>query len=245
MPHLMNGMRVVPLQARALRSVQMLLAATRRPMLRDGVRRLMVDAVAVEAGMTPQAAYRYFASPGDLLRALVRQHQVGRFQQFRSILASASLTSEADLVRIGAQFVTRGFFTAAAVPEAIKLHLLRHYHDVAYDEIWLIAGEVRDAMRRAGSVSGYLPEQSVVAAAFAGMVSAAKIVALHDLPSLRSERFEATMAGMLQGALRGLTPLPRDAVPDDPPLVTELDQTDDGTGSEPVRLARVAGRRGG
>jgi AcrR family transcriptional regulator len=146
-------LRSPPQQPRAFAAIDRMLDSARRLGIERGIDNVTVDAVAKDAGISKPGAYRYFATPEALMVALVRRVQARRFAQMRVILDRTWFESDAQLAEsmvsaaLGAYL---GSLTDPGVPRAIALHMLRHYHEIAYDRFWQGAAALRAAMKRCG-----------------------------------------------------------------------------------------------
>ncbi len=200
-----NALRIPPTQLRGQSTVGRLLAAVRHVLARDrSTRGVNVEAVAEAAGVSRQAAYRYFASPGDLLRAFVRHRAMENFQTFRVRFAQAALASDVAAAEFVARVLVDRFLTRPPVPMAVATYLLRHYHEEAVELTWTFARDVLAAMRRGGVPESDLPSHTNVACGLSATGTIAKTIALNDPALLGTERMRAMMAGAFLGALRGL-----------------------------------------
>jgi AcrR family transcriptional regulator len=197
-------LRKQPRQARAMITIDRLLGVTRQFIQRHRMEDLTVDAVAVAANVSAPTAYRYFATPSELLRGLVRQSQARNFQQFRIFLAQSEFKTEAELAHAVARFLSRSYMSETRAPEQVLLALLRHHHDIAFDEKWVLAGEVGAVMQRCGIANADSTLEARLATALGGLAGAIKTIALRDMALLRTQPFREVLAGMFLGALRGV-----------------------------------------
>lgn len=135
-----SAFRVMPRQDRSLESVERLLAATVRILCRrrrlDGI---TLEAVAREAGVTVQAAYRYFADIHDVIRLAVRRVQATACESLLAHLTAHSFQTEHDLASAIVAFVTSACEQAGRLPDPLRHHLANRYFDVGDEALWMVA----------------------------------------------------------------------------------------------------------
>lgn len=199
-----NAVRIAPTQGRGRTTINRLLGGVRHLLARDGsTRGVNVETVAEAAGVTRQAAYRYFASPSDLLRAFVRHRAMENVQAFRARFAQAALTDDVQTAAFVARVLVDRFMTRPPVPMAVASYLLRHYHEEAVDLTWSFVPEVLAAMQRGGVPEADLPPYTNIACGLSAAGTIAKMIALNDPALLGTDRMRSMMAGAFLGALRG------------------------------------------
>jgi AcrR family transcriptional regulator len=202
----MDRLRVAPRQPRALLAVDRLIDSGGRKMVESGLQGLTVDRVAKDAGVSKQAAYRYFSTPDDILRALVRRIQARRFAELMLLIERSNFASDADIPRILVGAATRGYLASLSVPgvaQSLVLHLLRHHHEIAYDKFWEGAVRVQAAMARCGLPADdpmLIPRLAAVAGGIAGSM---KTLALQNPALLRSADWRNIFTDMALAAIRG------------------------------------------
>jgi AcrR family transcriptional regulator len=205
-------LRSAPVQPRAVKTVERILAAGRGLGVNLG-RPAALQAVAAGAGVTLSAVYRYFSTPEDVVRTLVRLAALRQLARLRTKIAAAKFTSTAELADRMAAAITeliRNDLNEPGVTHRLRAMLIRDYHRIAFEELWTVAGEVRAALRRNG-VGGDDPDgQARMALAFgaaSGLLNmrVAQTGPLHD---------EAHVALALRSIfLTALDPAPRENSP--------------------------------
>lgn len=200
-------LRTRPLQPRAQLTVDRLVGKARQLALRDGPQSLTVENVAEASCVSYQTAYRYFATPADLLRAVVRQEQARQHHQFRVRLCGAELVSDEAVARFVAGLFVRVCGIDGGASKSIRMYMLRHHHDIPFDGLWALAADIVAAMRRAGRDTSDPALEEKLGAALAGIAAAVKMTALRDTARLQTPEYEAMIGGMILGALRGLKPV--------------------------------------
>ena len=198
-----GGVSVAPQQGRAYATVERLLDAARKLMLRDGPSAAAIPAVAALANVSVNTAYRYFSSTDQIISALVRRWQTARLAAFTVRLAELRFASMDDLAREIADHVALNYLANDLLPLQVRQAGLRNYHRIAYDELWEIAGMVVETIRRDGLADCDPAQRARVAMAFAGIAAQAKMAALHAQDQLRTEEFRAAMVLSLLDAVHG------------------------------------------
>ncbi len=196
-------LRVTPRQQRAQETTEQLLVAAQRVAVRDGVAAATMQAVAESAGIGLKTAYRYFSSPGDMFRLLVRQRQSRMFAGFRSWLGEVQFSTAGDLARQIVIYSVGSYMSDPRMPEALNRVILRDYHDIAFQEMRELAGDVVAAMARGGLEVDDPGLRGGIALALAGLGGAAKMAGLHDPAQMRGGVFVEMMGGMLEAAMLG------------------------------------------
>jgi AcrR family transcriptional regulator len=196
-------LRTPPRQNRAQLTVDKLLGMTRTLGLRDGMPALTVEKIADASGVTHQAAYRYFATAGDMVRAVLRQSQARTFHQFNLTIRGMDVVSDADLAHRVASYVSAAFLGDRTVARPVLQYVLRHYHEINFGGIAGSAVHLREAMERCGLNTSDPGLEANLAAGLAGVAAAAKITGLRDPALLRTPGFVRTCTGIFLGALRG------------------------------------------
>ncbi len=193
-------LRAPPRQGRAIETVSRLLAAA-EAMIDRGVINLPFEEIARSAHVTPQAAYRYFAGMDDILRAVVKRHQIERFEQLAEVLAAEDFTTAFALADRIATFIGHTYMAGRRTPLAMRLHLLRHYHEVGDEEIWALAAAIRATMVRCAIPCCHVRD-SEIAAGLSAIGAVAKLLALRDVSLLRTPATQHLLVGMLSVAFQ-------------------------------------------
>jgi AcrR family transcriptional regulator len=199
-------LNTTPSQDRAQKTLARILAAGQTVGMAHGRPGLTLQAVADRAAVSLATVYRYFSTPDDLVRMLVRERQLRKFNRFRDDLRTMQLASLEDLSQVIASRIAQDYLADSGVSENIARMLLRDYHRIAYDEIWDLAGAVVAEVRRRGF--GEIDEGSHarLAMACAAAGAAAKMAALKAPQRLRDAGFIGALAQSFRGALQGEAP---------------------------------------
>ncbi len=198
-----RALRVTPLQRRAQETTSSLLAAAQRVAVHQGLDGATMQAIAEEAGVGIKSAYRYFSSPADMFRLLVRQRQLRLFGAFRAWLAEAHFTDAADLARQIVIYSAGDYLGDTRLPDVILRLALREFHDIAFAELRELAADVVAAMRRGGLQADDPGLHGRIAAALGGLGGAAKMAGLHDRDLLRGVAFVDMLSAPLEMAMLG------------------------------------------
>ena len=199
-----SNMRALPVQPRAQLTVDRIMTAGRGVGLRHGLEGLTLHAVATAANVRLGAVYRYFSTPDDLVRTMVRVWVTRLFGRYRDRLAATRFTSIEDVVEHLAESIERmvqNDFFEPEVPRRIRLMLYRDYHDVPYAELWRMAGDVRAAMLRDGVDPGAPDSEARLALAFASASAFCKMAVVHAPATIGTDYFRAQLRGFFRGAL--------------------------------------------
>lgn len=200
---LMSGtLRVVPRQPRAIETVEGLLLAAERILLREGLAELTVEAAAQKAGITHQAAYRYIAGTEGLLRAVVRRRQVLGLDRFLAALARDSYADSDALAHAVIGFMTDICQIGDDFPRPVRDSLLLWHHEISYDMMRALGEGTAAAMLRCGMLGAPM-DAGLFVIGLAGIGAATKTLLLHDPSRAGTAAADAAMVGMFYGAIRG------------------------------------------
>jgi AcrR family transcriptional regulator len=209
---LLANMRAQPLQPRALITVERIIAAARRIGVTSGYDALTLQAVAELANVRLGAIYRYFSTPDDLIRTMVRLWVAGQFDRYRAKLAETRFDSLESAVEHMAASVDRIVHLGEmepGVPRRLLLKLLRDYHEIPLTELWTMAGDIRAKLLADGAAIADDPDaQARLAMAFAATSAHAKMTILHAPHLLRSVQFSETIRQYFRDALAPIGPGP-------------------------------------
>lgn len=172
-------LRVKPVQGRAIETVDRLISAAETVILQQGLDGVTVETVAAEAALTHQATYRYFKSPGDIFRIVMKRRQALSFKKLIEIFGIANFTSQNDVANFVVSFAFESYLQDTLVPRKVKMQMILHYHDIAFAEIWKLADAIHAAMGRCGILR---PEISPVeiAAGLAAVAGALKLLMVRE-----------------------------------------------------------------
>lgn len=144
-----QSFRVVPRQDRSMETVERMLAAVERLVRRSrNVDGLTLEAVALEAHVTPQAAYRYFHDVTDLIRLFARRVQTVEHEMLLAALTEQRFESEADLAETAVSFVLDACSEIFEVPRKLRGQILRDYAEICYGLLWTLAETVSSTLAR-------------------------------------------------------------------------------------------------
>ena len=176
------NMRLLPVQPRARMTVERILAAARRVALSQGSENFSLQAVAAVANVRLGAIYRYFSTPDDIIRMVVRLWVAGQFDRYRKRLATTHFTSHVDVVEHLASHIEQLLvpdFMEPGVPQRLKYRLLRDYHELPLGEHWAIVGDIHAATARSGLATGGADGHARLAMALAATGGLGKMMMLH------------------------------------------------------------------
>lgn len=202
---LLANMRAMPLQPRALATVERIIDAARRVGLGGGYETLTLQAVADVANVRLGAIYRYFSTPDDLIRTMVRLWVAGQFDRYRAKLAATRFDSIDAAVEHMAASVDRIVQIGEiepGIPRRLIVRLLRDFHEVPHSELWAMAGTIRSKLLADGvSIATDADAQARLAMAFAGTSAFAKMAMLHAPQTLNTPHFGGTVRQYFRDAL--------------------------------------------
>jgi len=183
-------MSVTPRQPRSLTTLNRILSATRSIGLRDGEAAVTLKAIADEANVGVKAIYRYFSSPGDIIRLTIR---MDIHEKFKRMQRQIGRTVYADVDQIATELsahIVHRFLDEGVAPRKLKQRLLEHYTTIAYGEINGIAEAIVEAMRRCHLGGDGAASVTEIAMALAGVAGSARIAFLHHPESFDDGSFQ-------------------------------------------------------
>ena len=186
-----------------METVERLLAAGEAIIKRKRrLERLALESVANEAGVTPQAAYRYFADIDDLILLAVRRVEAVEHERLLEFMTVQAFETETDLANAAVAFVIQAYQMMALIPAAMRERIARDYHDISYDALWKIAEMIHGVMAKRDDPCAMIDVIHIVAGLTA-VVAVAKSFFLRDLALLREPTAQRILIGIFLGALRG------------------------------------------
>jgi len=193
--------RVMPRQSRSMRSVEQLLAGCEAIVRRSKrLDTLTMEAVAYEAGVTPQAAYRYFGDVRDLVKLAIRRVQVVEYEHLLTLMTTERFDTEMDLAKTAVAFVVRAYRVLGKIPAQLSTHIARDYCDPCYDALWKVAELTHAAMvRRNDPCSAF--DVTQIAAGLTAVAAVAKSLCLRDFALFGNPGMQDVMLGIFLGAL--------------------------------------------
>jgi AcrR family transcriptional regulator len=193
-------LRVKPVQTRAIETVDRLISAAETIIIRQGLDKVTVEAVAAEATLTHQATYRYFKNTGDIFRIVMKKRQSIGFKRIIDALEVENFDSDADIAHFVASFSFRSYLQDGIVPRKTKLYLIRNYHDIAYDEIWKLAESIYNTMARCNILRLDIGVTEI-AAGLAAMAGALKLMMIRDDAPLDQSQTHPILVRLFLSAL--------------------------------------------
>ena len=198
-----TAFRVMPRQPRSMETVERLLAAGEAIVKRKRrLDNLTMEMVADEAGVTPQAAYRYFGDVHALILLGMRRVQAFEHERLLAFMTAQAFNTEADLANAAVAFVIQAYQGMARIPVAMRDRIARDYFDICYDVLWKISEAIHAEMVRRGDPCAGIDAMQI-AAGFTAVVAVAKSLFLRDITLLRQPGPQLMMVGIFLGALRG------------------------------------------
>jgi AcrR family transcriptional regulator len=196
-----DRLRVAPQQPRAKETVDRLLDAVARMIFRESsLDRLTVEAVASEAGVTQQSAYRYFANIEDMIRTMVRRRQVDWYAGFLEFMTRQTFESQAEIADAAVAFIVQTYESQVAASGKLKRGILLSYHDIEYEAAWTVSDAICEAVAGARA-SPVRVGVSQMAAGLTALCAVAKSLILRDATELERLAVQNMMADMFLAAL--------------------------------------------
>ncbi len=198
-----TAFRVMPRQPRSMETVERLLAAGEAIVKRKRrLDTLTMETVADEAGVTPQAAYRYFGDVHALILLGMRRVQAIEHERLLAFMTAQAFDTEADLANAAVAFVIQAYQGMARIPATMRDRIARDYFDICYDVLWKVSEAIHsDMVRRGDSCAGVGVMQ--LAAGLTAVAAVAKSLLLRDIALLRQPGAQLMLVDIFLGALRG------------------------------------------
>lgn len=198
-----TAFRVAPRQSRSIGTVERLLAAgeviVKRTRRLDN---LTLEAVADEAGVTTQAAYRYFGGIDDLILLAMRRVLAVEHERLLTFITEQVFETEADLANAAVAFITRAYQEMGSIPASMRDRVTRDYHEISFDLLWAVAEAIHLAMTQRGDPCAGVGVMQLTAGLTA-VVAVAKSLLLRNIALLNEPSAQLMMVGIFLGALRG------------------------------------------
>jgi AcrR family transcriptional regulator len=180
-----TAFRVTPRQSRSMESVERLLAAGEAIVKRKRrLDTLTLEAVAKEAGVTPQAAYRYFGDVHDLILLAVRRVLAVEHERLLTFMTAQAFETEIDLAHAAVAFVVHAYQGMARIPATMRARIARDYFDICYDVLWKVSEAIHAEMVRRGDPCAGIDVMQL-AAGLTAVAAVAKSLFLRDITLLR------------------------------------------------------------
>lgn len=197
-----TAFRVVPRQPRSMETVERLLAAGEAIVKRKRrLDSLTLEAVAKEAGVTPQAAYRYFGDVHALILLGMRRVQAFEHERLLAFMTAQAFDTEADLANAAVAFVIQAYQGMARIPVTMRDRIARDYFDICYDVLWKVSEAIQAEMVRRGDPCAGIDAMQI-AAGLTAVAAVAKSLLLRDITLLRQPGAQLMMIDIFLGALR-------------------------------------------
>ncbi len=197
-----TAFRVVPRQPRSMETVERLLAAGEAIVKRKRrLDSLTLEAVAKEAGVTPQAAYRYFGDVHALILLGMRRVQAFEHERLLAFMTAQAFETEADLANAAVAFVIQAYQGMARIPVTMRDRIARDYFDICYDVLWKISEAIQAEMVRRGDPCAGIDAMQI-AAGLTAVAAVAKSLLLRDITLLRQPGAQLMLVDIFLGALR-------------------------------------------
>ena len=180
-----TAFRVMPRQPRSMETVERLLAAGEAIVKRKRrLDRLTMETVADEAGVTPQAAYRYFGDVHALILLGMRRVLAVEHERLLTFMTAQAFETEIDLAHAAVAFVVHAYQGMARIPATMRDRIARDYFDICYDVLWKISEAIHAEMVRRGDPCAGIDAMQL-AAGLTAVAAVAKSLFLRDITLLR------------------------------------------------------------
>lgn len=163
--------------------------------------RLTMETVADEAGITPQAAYRYFGDVQALILLGMLRLQAIEHERLLDFLTAQAFDTETDLANAAVAFVIQAFQGMARIPATMRNRIAQDYFDICYDVLWKISEAIHSAMVRRGDPCAGIGVMQL-AASLTSVVAVAKSLLLHDATLLNQPGAQLMLVDIFLAALR-------------------------------------------
>jgi len=184
-----------------METVERLLAACEAIVRRTGrLDRQIAQAPPAEAGVTPQAAYRYFRDVRDLILLAVRRSQAAEHERLVVAMTARTFDDWGDLAAVAVGFVIQNFQALARLPLAVRDPIARDYHDICYDQLWTLGETIGATMAKRGPPCAG-GDASQLGAALAAVAAVAKLLFLRDAALLGQPGTRLRLVGIFLGVL--------------------------------------------
>ena len=136
----LQHLRTRPRQVRSVESVERLLAAAAATAFaQKNAGHISIEKLSGHAGVTPQAAYRYFKDADELIRTALRCVVIRDHEQMIVLLSRHVLADDAALARVVVGHVLDCCERLHRYPGHLQANVLREYRQVGHDASPLMA----------------------------------------------------------------------------------------------------------
>jgi len=192
-----------PTQARARRTVDLILEAAAQILARDGEEKLTTNHIAERAGFSIGTLYQYFPNRESILDALIDRERESSDRRIRAALAQIEPGAIAETVREIVRILIGSFARRGRVRKRFAISMTRlaiaRGDQTRLDQIaGLIIGAWRDASARAGRDL----DDSEVYVLTRAVLGTLRATVLEDSPRLKTRAFEDALVRLILGFLR-------------------------------------------
>lgn len=161
---------------------------------------ISIEKVASEAGVTPQAAYRYFKDSDELIRTSLRCFVIREHERVVLLLSGRLISDVAELATAVAEIVAEAFDRFASFPDHVRENVLQEYRQVGFDASTRISGllcngvaepDVRHSLDRVKASLAYTAITAVATSLFSKKIA-----------PLRESKIEDILANLFVSVLR-------------------------------------------
>ena len=196
-----RGLRVRPRQARSIDSVERILSAAATMTLRKtSAHPLSIERVASAAGVTPQAAYRYFKDIDELVRTGLRCLVLREHERVITILSGRVLVDEPEMARAIVGLLLESCQRLYRLPAHLRDDVLQEYRQTGYDVALLMAEHLCEGVE-APDIRRSIDVVKMSVALTATTAVATSFFSKRVSP-LSESRLEDILADLLIGVLR-------------------------------------------
>ena len=193
-------LRARPRQARSIESVERLVTAAAMTVARKNRENISIEKLSVDAGVTPQAAYRYFQDADALIRTALRCVVIRDHEQMIDLLTGRVVADASEMAHIVVGHVLDCCERLHRYPAHLQESALREYRQVGYDASRLLAELIcKDA--DAGDVRHTLDVVKLSVALTATVAVATSTSSKRTLP-LRGGKVEHMVANLFVTVLQ-------------------------------------------
>ena len=200
---LTRTLNVTPAQSRSEVTLSRLLERAEGIARRHGEPGVTLKGLAEAANVSLTSVYRYFSSPEQVIRLIVRRIILRHFDRIRATMDKAVYETPEALAAYLAGVVGGGFLTDETILRFGRNGRVEKYFDIAYAELNDLAGDTVATLRRCGIAPEGDNLQASLAASMAAIGAAARMGFYHHPGYLRDGPFEAFAYRLLLSAMLG------------------------------------------
>jgi AcrR family transcriptional regulator len=199
--------RKMPSQARARRTVDLILEASAQILANRGEEALTTNHIAERAGFSIGTLYQYFPNRDSILDALIAREREGSERGIRAALAQINSGEIADTVRAIVRILINSFTRHGRMRKRFALSIMRlAIARGTQTRLDLVVGSILAAWHNSAGADRNLndSEAFVLSRAVLGTLRAA---VLEDSPLLKTQAFEDAVVRLILGFLSNPTVL--------------------------------------